>query len=180
MRKNVRGDRHLHDAERSVQHMQKTLTSMNVHLANAISDISGISGQAIIRSILAGERNPRKLARLRDQRIRASEEEVTRSLERRRYYVWPGLEQAEILSHPPAQGIGTRKGRDSSQPRCGDQKRRLGAKPESPVRPPRAGCAQGKTLERLRVQSSTVRRFRALGRCESRSCHPRGLSCERC
>jgi transposase len=74
-------DRHVHDAARSVQHMQKALTSMNVQLANAISDISGTSGQAIIRSILAGERNPRKLARLRDQRIRASEEEVARSLE---------------------------------------------------------------------------------------------------
>ena len=48
-------DRHVHDAARSVQHMQKALTSMNVHLANAISDISGTSGQAIIRSILAGE-----------------------------------------------------------------------------------------------------------------------------
>ena len=41
-------DRHVHDAARSVQHMQKALTSMNVHLANAISDISGTSGQAII------------------------------------------------------------------------------------------------------------------------------------
>ena len=68
-------DRHVHDAARSVQHMQKALTSMNVHLANAISDISGTSGQAIIRSILAGERDPRKLAQLRDQRIRASEDD---------------------------------------------------------------------------------------------------------
>jgi transposase len=74
-------DRHVQDAGRSVQHMQKALTSMNVQLANAISDISGKSGQAIIRSILAGERNPQKLAQLCDQRIQASEEEVARSLE---------------------------------------------------------------------------------------------------
>ena len=74
-------DRHVQDAGRSVQHMQKALTSMNVQLANVISDISGTSGQAIIRSILAGERDPQKLARLRDQRIRASAEEVARSLE---------------------------------------------------------------------------------------------------
>src|ERR1700684_3902186 len=74
-------DRHVQDAARSVQHMQKALTSMNVQLANAISDISGTSGQAIFRAILAGERNPRKLAQLRDQRIQASEEEVARSLE---------------------------------------------------------------------------------------------------
>jgi transposase len=74
-------DRHVQDAGRSVQHMQKALTSMNVQLANAISDISGKSGQAIIRAILAGERNPQKLAQLCDQRIQASEEEVARSLE---------------------------------------------------------------------------------------------------
>lgn len=74
-------DRHVQDAARSIQHMQKALTSMNVQLANAISDIGGLSGQTIIRSILAGERDPRKLAQLRDRRIRASEEEVTRSLE---------------------------------------------------------------------------------------------------
>jgi transposase len=74
-------DRHVQDAGRSIQHMQKALTSMNVQLANAISDIGGVSGQAIIRSILAGERDARKLAQLRDGRIRASEEEVARSLE---------------------------------------------------------------------------------------------------
>ena len=74
-------DRHVQDAGRSVQHMQKALTSMNVQLANVISDISGVSGQAIIRSLLAGERDPRKLAQLCHQGIRASEEEVARSLE---------------------------------------------------------------------------------------------------
>ena len=74
-------ERHIQDAARSIQHMQKALTSMNVQLANAISDISGVSGQAIVRSILDGERDPRKLARLRDRRIQASEEEGARSLE---------------------------------------------------------------------------------------------------
>src|SRR6202046_2697208 len=58
-------DRHVQDAARSVQHMQKALTSMNVQLANVISDISGTSGQAIIRSILSGVRDSRKLVRLR-------------------------------------------------------------------------------------------------------------------
>jgi transposase len=74
-------DRHVQDAARNIQHMQKSLTSMNVQLDNAISDIGGVSGQAIIRSILAGERDARKLAQLRDRRIKASEEEVARSLE---------------------------------------------------------------------------------------------------
>jgi transposase len=74
-------DRHVEEAARSIQHMQQSLTSMNVPLANAISDVGGVSGQAILRSILAGERDARQLARLRDRRIKASEQEVARSLE---------------------------------------------------------------------------------------------------
>jgi transposase len=41
-----------------MQHMQKALTKMNIQLANVISDISGVSGQAIIEAILKGERDP--------------------------------------------------------------------------------------------------------------------------
>jgi transposase len=74
-------NRHVQDAGGSVQHMQKALTTMNVQLANAITDIAGVSGQAIIRAIVAGERDPGKLAELRDQRIQATKEEVARSLE---------------------------------------------------------------------------------------------------
>jgi len=54
---------------------------MSVQLANVISDISGLSGQAIIAAILKGERNPARLADLCDWRIRASREEIGRSLE---------------------------------------------------------------------------------------------------
>jgi len=74
-------DRHVRDAGRSIQHMQKALTSMNVQLANAISDIGGVSGQAIIRAMLAGERDCWKLAALREPGVKASAEEVARSLE---------------------------------------------------------------------------------------------------
>jgi transposase len=74
-------ERHVQEAGRAIQHMQKALTTMNVQLANALSDISGVSGQAIIRAILQGERDPRQLARLCDYRVQASEEEVARSLE---------------------------------------------------------------------------------------------------
>lgn len=63
------------------QHMQKALTSMNVQLSNVISDIGGVSGTSDHRAILEGERNPGVLARLRGRRIKASEEEVMRSLE---------------------------------------------------------------------------------------------------
>jgi transposase len=74
-------DRVVKEAGRAVQHMQKTLTQMNVQLSNVISDLSGVTGMKIVRAILAGERNPYELAQLRDARIRASEEEIAHSLE---------------------------------------------------------------------------------------------------
>src|SRR5437773_10820712 len=74
-------DRHVKEAGRAVQHMQKALTKMNIQLANVISDISGVSGQAIIEAILKGEQDPYRLADLKHERIQASREEVARSLE---------------------------------------------------------------------------------------------------
>jgi transposase len=64
-----------------IHRMQKALTQMNIQLANAISDLSGRTGQAIVRAILAGERDAKKLAELKDCRIRASKAEVAKSLE---------------------------------------------------------------------------------------------------
>jgi len=74
-------DRLVKEAGRAVQQMQKALTTMNVQLANAISDVSGVTGMAIIRAILRGERDPQKLAELRDERIQATEAEIAHSLE---------------------------------------------------------------------------------------------------
>lgn len=74
-------DRVVKDAGRAVQHIQKALTMMNVQLANAISDVSGVTGMVIVRAILQGQRNPHELAKLRDPHIRASEEEIAHSLE---------------------------------------------------------------------------------------------------
>src|ERR1700745_2489690 len=54
---------------------------MNIQLANVLSDLSGVTGQAIIKAILAGERDPHKLAAFRDPRVKASEEEIAQSLE---------------------------------------------------------------------------------------------------
>jgi transposase len=68
-------------AGRHIQRMQKALTQMNIQLANVLSDVSGMTGQAIIKAILAGERDPHKLAAFRDHRVKASEEEIARSLE---------------------------------------------------------------------------------------------------
>src|SRR6516225_824938 len=68
-------------AGRHILRMQKALTQMNLQLANVLSDISGATGQAIIKAILAGERNPHKLAKFRNPRVKASEEQIAQSLE---------------------------------------------------------------------------------------------------
>jgi len=68
-------------AGRHIQRIQKAMTQMNIQLANVLSDVSGMTGQAIIKAILAGERDPHKLAAFRDPRVKASEEQIARSLE---------------------------------------------------------------------------------------------------
>jgi transposase len=68
-------------ASKCIQHMQKALTQMNVQLANVISDISGKTGLAILRAIVAGEHDPNKLSSLKNKHIRASREMIARSLE---------------------------------------------------------------------------------------------------
>ena len=68
-------------ASTCIQHIQKALTEMNVQLANVISDISGLTGMAILRAIVSGERNPQALAGLKNERIQASREEIAQSLE---------------------------------------------------------------------------------------------------
>lgn len=63
-----------------VQHMQKALDQMNLQLHHVISDITGMTGIAILEAILAGERNPHTLAALRDRRIKASADTIAKSL----------------------------------------------------------------------------------------------------
>lgn len=66
---------------RHVQHMQKALTQMNIQLTNVISDIVGETGQKILRAIVAGERDGQILAAMKNVRIRASEDEIAKSLQ---------------------------------------------------------------------------------------------------
>jgi transposase len=66
---------------RHVQHMQKALTQMNIQLAHVISDVAGETGQKILRAIVAGERDGHALAALKNTRIRASADEIAKSLE---------------------------------------------------------------------------------------------------
>lgn len=68
------------DQAQALNRMQKALSQMNIQLANVISDISGVTGMRILRAIIAGERNPEKLASMIDRRIRATQETVARSL----------------------------------------------------------------------------------------------------
>jgi transposase len=62
------------------QHMQKALNQMNLQLHHVISDITGVTGLAILDAILAGERDPQVLARHRDGRIKASRETIAKAL----------------------------------------------------------------------------------------------------
>jgi len=68
-------------AGRHILRMHKALTQMNLQLANVLTDISGATGQAIIKAILAGARDAHKLAEFRDPRVKASEEQIAQSLE---------------------------------------------------------------------------------------------------
>jgi transposase len=64
-----------------VQHMQKALTQMNIQLTNVISDVVGETGQKILRAIVAGERDSQVLAAMKNVRIRASADEIAKSLQ---------------------------------------------------------------------------------------------------
>ncbi|MCP4237465.1 MAG: IS110 family transposase, partial [Aestuariibacter sp.] len=63
-----------------VRRIQKSLDQMNVCVHHAVSDITGVTGMAIIRAIVDGERDPRTLAQMRDRRCQKSEEQITDEL----------------------------------------------------------------------------------------------------
>ena len=63
-----------------IEHIQKALNEMNLHLHHVLSDISGQSGLAILDAILAGERDPRKLASLADRRVKKSQAQIEAAL----------------------------------------------------------------------------------------------------
>jgi transposase len=64
-----------------IQHMQKALDQMNLHLHHVISDVTGVTGMRILRAIVAGERDPHTLAQYRDYRIKSSPETIAKALE---------------------------------------------------------------------------------------------------
>lgn len=63
-----------------IQHMQKALLQMNVQPSQAVTDVTGMTGQKIIRAIVGGIRDPQQLATLRDPGCKHSEEEIEKAL----------------------------------------------------------------------------------------------------
>jgi len=68
-------------ASTHIQHMQKALQQMNLLLHHVVTDITGLTGMTIIRTILAGERDPQLLAQHRDPRCKSSVAVIAKSLE---------------------------------------------------------------------------------------------------
>ena len=67
-------------ASSTIQRMQKALAEMNIQLSNVLSDLSGVSGMAIVQAILNGERDPQALAALADPQVKASRKLIAKSL----------------------------------------------------------------------------------------------------
>ncbi|MCL5999718.1 MAG: IS110 family transposase [Chloroflexi bacterium] len=68
------------DRAMSIQHRHKAFQQMNLQLGLVVSDITGVTGMRIVRAIVAGERDPLKLARYRDRRCTRSEETIAKAL----------------------------------------------------------------------------------------------------
>lgn len=64
-----------------ILHMQKALTQMNIQLHHVISDITGVTGMKIVRSIIAGEQDPKVLSQYRDGRCHQPLEVIEKSLQ---------------------------------------------------------------------------------------------------
>jgi len=66
-----------------IQRMQKALQLMNLKLTRVLADVTGVTGLMIIRAILAGQRDPQQLAKLRDRRCRHSVADIAQALDGR-------------------------------------------------------------------------------------------------
>jgi transposase len=66
---------------RHIQHMHKALEQMNLKLGLVLSDLTGLTGRKIIQAILGGERDPMKLAELRNHHCRADIQQIAQALD---------------------------------------------------------------------------------------------------
>ena len=74
---------HVRLSGQHIQRMQKALELMNLKLTKVLGDVTGVTGLKIIRAIIAGERDPLKLAKLRDRRCKHSADEIAQALDGR-------------------------------------------------------------------------------------------------
>src|SRR5438552_7132642 len=68
-------------AAHHIQHMHKALQQMNLKLTQVVSDLTGVTGMAIIKAILAGERDPQHLAKLRNPHCHHDEDDIAKALQ---------------------------------------------------------------------------------------------------
>lgn len=73
-------DNHSRAAARHVLHIQKALQQMNLQLHHVISDVTGVTGLDILHALLAGERDPHKLAALKQYQIKSSRDQIAKAL----------------------------------------------------------------------------------------------------
>ena len=133
-------DDHVKAASATIQRMQKVLTEMNVQIANVISDISGVTGMAILNAILEGERDRYKLAELAHPRIQASREEIARSLEGNwRLELLFVLRQERDIYRQYQNRIGECDEAIQAHLKTMEDKAEPGSKPEAPKAGKRAG-----------------------------------------
>lgn len=91
----------LHSAASTSKKMQKYLRLLNLRLDVVVKDICGLTGLLIIRSVCAGETDPKKLASLRHGNCRKSEEEIARALQSngRKDYLFALQQELEMYDH---------------------------------------------------------------------------------
>jgi transposase len=124
----------------TVQQMHKAMVGMNLQLSGSLSDTSGVTGMAIIRAIIAGERDKWKLAKLRQPTVHATEEEIAYSLEG----TWREellLELKQVVEHFDFIG---RKIDELD----GQLKSRMAAMPSREVAPPAAQPVESEAVEK--------------------------------
>jgi transposase len=131
----------IEESSRQVQRMQKVLTELNLKIQHVFSDVDGGSAQAIIDAILAGERDPLTLARLRDRRCRSTEADIVEALKGsyREEYLF-------VLRQCQTQW----RQLESAQAACTQQIAQLAAKIHTPVQTPRPAPPAGQRAKAVR------------------------------
>ena len=131
-----------------VQRMQKALVQMNIQLTEVLTDVMGMTGQAIIRDIVAGERDPQVLARHRNGRVKASATDIK------------GADRQLARGAPVRAGAGAGdvRQRGTARGRVRHQDRVVACAARAPrSQPDRAGQARGKNTPAFDLRTALAR-----------------------